>query len=107
MTSMIEQRRRQLEKETERKCVQYATDKAWMPIKTDLAARGWPDRLFFGPSSQLLIVEFKRPGYKPTKKQQAIHDRLAALGHPVSVIFEFREFRKLIDASELLNQTAS
>lgn len=94
MISTIEQKR--LEKDIERKCVEHAEDQEWMTVKTDLAKRGWPDRFFFGPSSQLLIVEFKRPGLKPTKKQQAIHDRLAVLGQPVSIVTSLDQFKQLL-----------
>ena len=94
MTSTIEQKR--LEKDIERKCVEHAEDQGWITVKTDLAARGWPDRLFFGPSSQLLIVEFKRPGCKPTKKQRAIHARLAVLDQPVSIVTSVDQFEQLL-----------
>jgi hypothetical protein len=87
-----------LEAALEHKCVQHAFRCGYVSIKLDKAARSWPDRLFLGPSSQMILVEFKRPGQKPTAHQAMRHRQLADLGHPVSVISEFSSFTSLLDA---------
>ncbi len=93
-----------LESSLEHKCVQHAFAIGYVSIKLDKAARSWPDRLFLGPSSQMLLVEFKRPGFKPRKQQEIRHAQLAALGHPVSVITTFQGFRDLLEVSQSLCQ---
>lgn len=47
---------------------------------------GLPDRLFLLPGGRAYFVEFKTTGKKPTKIQLVIHQRLEALGFPVTVI---------------------
>ena len=85
-----------LERSLEQACVELAYREGFISIKLDNAARSWPDRLFLGPSSQSLLVEFKRPGQKPRKQQEVRHKQLAALGHPVSVITTLDEFAELL-----------
>lgn len=46
---------------------------------------GWPDRIFFIAGGRPLIIEFKRPGEKPSPKQQYIHAILRELGYDVQV----------------------
>lgn len=91
-----------LERHLEHKCNKHAESLGWMHVKTDLAARGWPDRIYFGPSGQLLLVEFKRPGQKPRKQQAVRHKQLRVLGHPVSVIFSFDAFCELLSCAMVL-----
>ncbi len=86
----------QLEKALEKQCCLYAEAFGWAHIKLDNAKRGWPVRLYLGSGSQLLLVEFKRPGEKPTKKQIAVHAMLSALGFPVKIIDDFDDFTCLI-----------
>lgn len=87
----------QLERSLERKCVVYAEEMcSFLSIKLDNAKRGWPDRLFLGPGKQMFLVEFKRPGEGPTKKQIAVHAMLGVLGFKVWVIDDFEEFAALV-----------
>ena len=53
--------KRKLEKNIERKCVEYAASCGWLHIKLDKAKRGWPDQLFLGAKRRVFLVEFKRP----------------------------------------------
>lgn len=46
---------------------------------------GYPDRLFWVPGGKPLMIEFKRPGEKPTPKQEYIHEMLRQLGYMVVV----------------------
>lgn len=85
-----------LEKYLEQKCVQYAKAFGFECIKLDKAKRAWPDRLFLGPGATALLVEFKRPGEKPRKQQDALHIKLRELGHSVHVIDDFEDFAQLI-----------
>ena len=48
--------------------------------------RSVPDRVVTLPGGQIVFVELKRPGGKPTAKQQADHRRRLALGCDVRVI---------------------
>ena len=91
-----------LEREIEQKCVRHAGNQGWASVKLDLAHRAWPDRMFLGPSSQMLLVEFKRPGEKPRKNQAALFARFEAMGHPVSIVTSFAEFKDLLDQSTSL-----
>jgi len=45
---------------------------------------GIPDRLVLS-DDRVLFVEFKRPGMKPTKIQEYMHERLRRMGFPVMV----------------------
>ena len=44
---------------------------------------GYPDRIFWMPRGKPVFIEFKRPGEKPTKKQDYIHRQLKGLGYEV------------------------
>lgn len=53
---------------------------------TSPAKRSVPDRLVSLPNGNIVFVELKRPGAKPTEKQTLDHDRRRALGFKVVVI---------------------
>lgn len=53
---------------------------------TSPGRRSVPDRLVTLPGGRIIFVECKRPGGKPTPKQQLDHDRRRALGCDVRVI---------------------
>jgi len=53
---------------------------------TSPGTNGVPDRIALLPNGRCAFIEVKAPGQKPTKLQQAIHGRMAALGHRVYVI---------------------
>lgn len=86
----------QLERNLEKKCNEYATAEGWQHAKLEKGKRGWPDQIYFGPLGAVLIVEFKLPGQKPRPQQAAVHRRLFALGHPVSVVTSFSQFVSLM-----------
>jgi hypothetical protein len=46
---------------------------------------GWPDRVFWLPGGRPLLIEFKRPGEVPRKKQASVHRKLRALGYLVAI----------------------
>ncbi len=53
---------------------------------TSPGRRSVPDRLVTLPGGRIIFVECKRPGGKPTAKQELDHDRRRALGCDVRVI---------------------
>ena len=73
-----------LEKDIERAVKDYARDKGLLSYKfTSPARAAVPDDLFITPWGQVLFVEFKRRGQKPTLAQEREHHRLR--GHQVAV----------------------
>lgn len=86
------------EAELEKLCVGYAAAYSCLSVKLDKSARSWPDRIFFLPENQHLLVEFKRPGQKARPQQTARHESLAELGHTVSVIDNYADFTSLLSA---------
>lgn len=87
---------KRLERDLENKCVEHANDEGCPSVKLDKVARGWPDRIFFLPFGQVLLVEFKLPGFQPRPQQAARHRMLERLNHPVSVVTEFHQFETLL-----------
>ena len=59
---------------------------AWVAKLTSPGNAGMPDRLVLLPGGRTRLVEIKAPGERPRPLQRRIFRRLAALGHPVSVI---------------------
>lgn len=52
---------------------------------TILGHRGWPDRLILWPGRGILFIEFKRPGEKPRKLQEYVHDIIRKLGFEIQI----------------------
>lgn len=86
----------------ETRCCKFAEKRGWQHGKLEKAKKGWPDRIFFGANCAFLLVEFKQPGEKPTKKQKHEHDKLRVLGHPVDVIDDYATFTRLMVGIEQL-----
>lgn len=59
---------------------------------------GYPDRIFLIPNGHPLFIEFKRPGEKPTKRQQLIHERLRHANYKVQVHTNIEEAFRAISA---------
>ena len=51
-----------------------------------LNKRGWPDRTIFCPHGVVLILEFKRPGGKPSRQQVQYIAELTARGFEAYVV---------------------
>lgn len=76
-----------LEKAIEKSVKSYARSLGVIVRKwVSPSQRGVLDDLFFFPHGCLLIVEFKRKGRKPTKKQQQEIDTLTKQGFEVRVV---------------------
>lgn len=56
---------------------------------------GWPDRMYLYRGN-ILFIEFKAPGEKPTKLQLYMHDVLRKQGFRVEVVDSVTEGKKLI-----------
>jgi len=78
---------RELEASIEDDVVAWAEQRGWLVRKMQYPGRrGCPDRFFFR-DSQLVIIEFKRPGIKKADPlQQREHKRYDAAGWPVYVV---------------------
>ena len=75
-----------LEREIESDGDDIARAEGWLPFKFERVGRGWPDKIYLGPDNDHFIAEWKRPGEKPRKQQQARIDKLRAMGHEVLVL---------------------
>jgi len=74
------------ERDIEKAVTDHAKKKGWLSFKwTSPAQRFVPDRLYF-KDSKVIMIEFKRPGGKPTKGQRVMHKMLERAGFTVHVI---------------------
>ena len=85
----------------ETRCNRHAEAFGWQHGKLEKARKDWPDRIYFGPNCAMLIVEFKRPGEKPRKRQKHEADKLRVLGHPVEVIDNLEDFKRILQGAQL------
>lgn len=60
-------------------------------------ARGWPDTEFYLPGGAVVMMEFKRPGKKPSKIQQHRIDELRKLDHEVHVVDNVEQGKAILD----------
>jgi hypothetical protein len=87
-----------LEKEIERKVVNYAKTKDFLAYKfTSPSNRSVPDRLFISPTGGIFFIEFKRKGKIPTKLQESTFKMLTGRGITVEVIDDYEVGKLLID----------
>lgn len=85
-----------LESKIEATVTRYAKLNGWLAYKwTSPSNRGVPDRLYF-KDGQLVIVEFKAPGKRPTPLQGSVHAKLSAQGFEVHIIDNIEEGKKLL-----------
>jgi hypothetical protein len=77
--------RKPLESVIESKVCEYAKSKGFLVYKfTSPNRAAVPDRLLINPYGQVVFIEFKAEGKKPTPAQEREHARLR--GHHVNVI---------------------
>jgi hypothetical protein len=75
------------EKVFERTLSKYVDDQGGMAVKLlSQFIKGLPDRMFLLKKEQVVFVEFKSTGKKPTKIQDYIHRKLNDLGFVVLVV---------------------
>jgi len=85
-----------LESTIERAVCRYARGRGWLAFKwVSPGHRGVPDRIFFR-NGEVLLVEFKAPGRRPTRLQALIHQRLHNQGFPVHVIDSIDDGKALL-----------
>jgi hypothetical protein len=71
----------------ENPCVKEAKNLGVRVLKLNtMGNRSWPDRCFWIPGGKPLIIEFKKPGEKPTPLQRDTIDYLIRIGYDVHVI---------------------
>jgi len=80
-----------LETALERGCVTVAEKHKCLLVKVE-KRKGWPDRILLCPNGQMAWIEFKRPGEKPTKFQEHIHEVLRSMNFRVYVVDNYSEF---------------
>ncbi len=86
-----------LEKDIEIPVTRYAEGKGCIAIKLNGEHnRGKPDKAFFYGNT-VLIIEFKKPGEKPTKLQQQWLDKFVALGFEAIVIDNVGKGKTAVD----------
>lgn len=86
-----------LEKEIEEAVWRYADKLGCMTIKLNGPMdRGKPDRIFFY-KGRALVIEFKKPGGKPTELQQSWLNRFNANGFTTHVVDKIGEGKTRID----------
>lgn len=86
-----------LEKEIEQAVWRYAESRGCMTIKLNGPNdRGKPDRMFFY-QGRTLIVEFKKPGGKPTELQKSWLGRFEKNGFATHVVDKIGEGKTTID----------
>lgn len=70
-----------LEADLERKLCKWAKEQGCLTYKfSSPANRGVPDRIFIGPRGDVLFLELKAPGKKPTALQQKHLNDIRAQG---------------------------
>lgn len=90
-----------LEKQIEKAVCDYAKSKNWLTYKfTSPARAAVPDRIMISPVGDVLFVEFKRGGVKPTPAQTREHDKLKNQGCHVFVIDNTEDGKRMVDAYE-------
>lgn len=102
---MANRRKKQLERDLERKCVDLAKDQGWRAKKMNtMFDNHWPDRMFLQPRRRkcnfpIFFVEFKREGEEltPIQEQTAIDLRLR--GFSVHKIDRFKSFKRLLSTA--------
>jgi hypothetical protein len=91
-----------LEKEIESAVKRYAESKGWLTRKWVSPSHSFvPDQIFISPYGQVIFVEFKREGGKPTSGQLREHERLRGNGALVYVINSVEYGKLIVDAHSI------
>jgi hypothetical protein len=90
-----------LERDIERKVGLYAQEKGWLTMKfTSPGRRSVPDRIYISPRGQVVFIEFKAPGKKPTSLQEREHERLRKMKQIVLIVDDVEGGKRIIDFLE-------
>ena len=79
----------------EQKCREIAEKQQCILLKVE-KRKGWPDRILLAPNGQMAWMELKRPGEKPTKMQEHIHEVLRSMNFRVHVVENYSEFLQIV-----------
>lgn len=95
-----------LEKHIEGPASQYAKLRRWFVTKIEKATpNGFPDRFYArktekcpccGRSGDVLLIEYKAPGKKPTEQQLLRHQQLRDAGVRVEVVDDLERAKELL-----------
>lgn len=91
-------KRKLLEKDIESRVCRHAEKKGWRALKfQSVNYRSVPDRIFFKHPARVFFIEFKKPGSKPTPKQENEINRLRNEGFDVFVVDDIDHGKLIID----------
>lgn len=86
------------EAKLERACVSLARKAGGLLEKfVSPSNRGVPDRILFMHGGQLVLVEFKAPGKRPTALQDFKHQQYRKLGFRVEVVDNIDRFKEILE----------
>jgi hypothetical protein len=87
-----------LERDIEKAVKRYAESKGWLTRKWTSPGHAFvPDQIFIRPDGQVIFVEFKREGGKPTAGQLREHHKLIDHGCIVYVIDSVSAGKEMVD----------
>ena len=87
-----------LERDVEKAVKRYAESKNWLTRKWTSPGHTFvPDQIFIRPDGQVIFIEFKREGAKPTAGQMREHGKLRDHGCLVYVIDSVEAGKALVD----------
>ena len=89
-----------LERDIEKSVKRYAESKGWLTRKWVSPGHNFvPDQIFISPTGQVVFIEFKRLGLKPSAGQLREHDRLRKQGCLVYVVDSIESGKEVVDAN--------
>jgi hypothetical protein len=87
-----------LEKDIEKAVKRYAESKGWLTRKWVSPNHCFvPDQIFISPRGEVVFIEFKREGAKPTPGQLREHEKLRNQGCVVYVINNVDDGKAMVD----------
>jgi len=91
-----------LERDIEKAVKTYAESKGWLTRKWTSPGHSFvPDQIFITPKGEVIFVEFKRNGAKPTAGQHREHDKLRKQGCFVYVVDSVELGKKVVDENTI------
>lgn len=93
------------EADIENAFVKYAESKGCLALKLAITGRrGFPDRTVFCPNGRVLFIEFKKPGGKSTRGQDAMMCQLREFGFAALIIDSLEDAVDELDDMRLLEE---
>lgn len=89
-----------LEKEIEKAVKRYAESQGWLTRKWVSPGHNFvPDQIFISPTGQVIFIEMKREGLKPSAGQLREQERLRKQGCLVYVVDSVALGKEVVDAN--------